>query len=214
MELLDRITVETEKCGRRPCVRGMRIRVTDILGSLAGDPLHEDILRDFPYPEPDDIKAALAYALARPTTRSWRPEAPRRLAASPSPARWISRRDHEAIRVVDVTMHAAGDAAIWEHAEANACVLVTKDEDFVDRWGRFVETRARSFVQDKPVDGWVRMCAVCMFALERFIAATDQRACAFARTSANGGDTGFQVWVIVTIRPTPLHVIRFHHFLS
>ena len=62
MKLLERITVEADKCGGRPCIRGMRIRVTDILGSLADGATHEDILRDFPYLEPDDIKAALAYA--------------------------------------------------------------------------------------------------------------------------------------------------------
>ena len=62
MKLLDRITVEPGKCGGRPCIRGLRIRVTDILGMLAEDVSHEEILRDFPYLEPDDIRAALAYA--------------------------------------------------------------------------------------------------------------------------------------------------------
>jgi uncharacterized protein (DUF433 family) len=62
MNLLDRITVEPDKCGGRPCIRGMRIRVTDILGMLADGASHEQILKDFPYLEPDDIKAALAYA--------------------------------------------------------------------------------------------------------------------------------------------------------
>jgi uncharacterized protein (DUF433 family) len=62
MTLLERITVEPNKCGGRPCIRGMRIRVTDILGMLAEGVPHEEILRDFPYLEPDDIKAALAYA--------------------------------------------------------------------------------------------------------------------------------------------------------
>ena len=62
MNLLARITVEPEKCGGRPCIRGLRIRVTDILGMLAAGVSHEEILRDFPYLEPDDIKAALAYA--------------------------------------------------------------------------------------------------------------------------------------------------------
>jgi predicted nuclease of predicted toxin-antitoxin system len=52
----------------------------------------------------------------------------------PSLARWISSRDHEATHVFDVSMHTAGDAAIWEYAAANGCVLLTKDEDFVDRW--------------------------------------------------------------------------------
>ena len=62
MNLLERITVEPDKCGGRPCIRGLRIRVTDILGMLAAGVSHEEILRDFPYLEDDDIKAALAYA--------------------------------------------------------------------------------------------------------------------------------------------------------
>ena len=52
----------------------------------------------------------------------------------PSLARWISNRDHEATHIFDIAMHTAGDAAIWEYAATNACVLLTKDEDFVDRW--------------------------------------------------------------------------------
>ena len=62
MKLSGRITVEPDKCGGRPCIRGLRIRVTDILGMLAEGVSHEEILRHFPYLEPDDIKAALAYA--------------------------------------------------------------------------------------------------------------------------------------------------------
>lgn len=62
MKLLERITVEPGICGGRPCIRGMRIRVADILGMLAEGVSHEEILTDFPYLEPDDIKAALAYA--------------------------------------------------------------------------------------------------------------------------------------------------------
>ncbi len=62
MKLLERITVEPDKCGGRPCIRGMRIRVTDILGMLAEGAREEEIVKDFPYLEPDDIKAALAYA--------------------------------------------------------------------------------------------------------------------------------------------------------
>lgn len=62
MKILERITVEPDKCGGRPCIRGMRIRVTDILGMLADGVTESDILKDFPYLEPDDIKAALTYA--------------------------------------------------------------------------------------------------------------------------------------------------------
>jgi len=62
MKILERITVEPDKCGGRPCIRGMRIRVADILGMLADGAAESDILRDFPYLEPDDIRAALTYA--------------------------------------------------------------------------------------------------------------------------------------------------------
>lgn len=62
MNLLQRITVEPGKCGGRPCIRGLRIRVADVLGMLAEGVSHEEILGDFPYLESDDIKAALAYA--------------------------------------------------------------------------------------------------------------------------------------------------------
>ena len=62
MSLIERITVEADKCGGRPCIRGLRVRVTDILGMLAEGVPHDEILRDFPYLEPDDIRAALAYA--------------------------------------------------------------------------------------------------------------------------------------------------------
>src|SRR3954467_545016 len=62
MTLLERITVEPNKCGGRPCIRGLRIRVTDILGMLAEGVSHEEILGDFPYLEPDDIKAPLLSA--------------------------------------------------------------------------------------------------------------------------------------------------------
>lgn len=62
VNLLARITVEPEKCGGRPCIRGMRIRVTDVLAMLAEGASHDEILRDFPYLEADDINATLAYA--------------------------------------------------------------------------------------------------------------------------------------------------------
>ncbi len=61
-QLLERITVDPETCGGRPCIRGLRIRVADILAMLAEGVSHEEILGDFPYLEPDDIKAALTYA--------------------------------------------------------------------------------------------------------------------------------------------------------
>jgi uncharacterized protein (DUF433 family) len=64
-ELLNRITSNPRQCGGRPCIRGMRIRVKDVLDMLAGGASVEEILADFPYLEPDDIRASLEYAAAQ-----------------------------------------------------------------------------------------------------------------------------------------------------
>ena len=57
-----RITVDPAVCGGRPCIRGMRIRVSDILGMLATGASQAEILEDYPYLEAEDIAAALDYA--------------------------------------------------------------------------------------------------------------------------------------------------------
>jgi uncharacterized protein (DUF433 family) len=61
-DLLSRITIRPEQCHGRPCIRGMRIRVADILEMLANGIAADEILRDFPDLEADDIRACLAYA--------------------------------------------------------------------------------------------------------------------------------------------------------
>lgn len=61
-QLLDRITIEDDKCGGRPCIRGMRIRVQDVLEMLAAGESHDSILSYHPDLEADDIRACLAYA--------------------------------------------------------------------------------------------------------------------------------------------------------
>ncbi len=61
-ELLKRITIDPEVCGGRPTIRGMRIRVQDIIELLASGASREEILEDYPYLENDDISAALKYA--------------------------------------------------------------------------------------------------------------------------------------------------------
>ncbi len=60
--LLSRITVEPGKMGGRPCIRGMRIRVMDILDMLAAGATRDAILRDYDELEDEDISAALVYA--------------------------------------------------------------------------------------------------------------------------------------------------------
>ena len=62
LERLNRITVEAGKCGGRPCIRGLRIRVTDVLELLGSGASFEEILADYPYLEREDILAALDYA--------------------------------------------------------------------------------------------------------------------------------------------------------
>jgi uncharacterized protein (DUF433 family) len=62
MNALERITVDPEVCGGRPCLRGLRIRVSDVLEMLAQGASREQILEDYPYLEDADITAALEYA--------------------------------------------------------------------------------------------------------------------------------------------------------
>jgi uncharacterized protein (DUF433 family) len=62
MNLHDRITVEPRKCGGRPCIRGYRLRVSDVLDLIASGATNAEILEDYPFLEPDDITAALRYA--------------------------------------------------------------------------------------------------------------------------------------------------------
>jgi len=61
-ELLQRITIEPGKCGGRPCIRGKRMRVVDVLQLLSAGATFEEILSDYPFLEREDILAAIEYA--------------------------------------------------------------------------------------------------------------------------------------------------------
>ena len=65
MNHLDRITVEPDKRGGKPCIRGLRITVYDVLEYLASGMSEEEILADFPDLERADIRASLAFAAER-----------------------------------------------------------------------------------------------------------------------------------------------------
>ncbi len=65
MNHLARITFDPAQCGGRPCIRGMRIRVKDVLDLLAADVPEAEILADYPDLEAADIKACLQYAAAQ-----------------------------------------------------------------------------------------------------------------------------------------------------
>lgn len=62
MDYRERITIDPGMRGGKPCIRGMRITVYDILGYLASGMSHEEILNDFPDLEEEDIRASLAFA--------------------------------------------------------------------------------------------------------------------------------------------------------
>ena len=55
--LAERITVDPEQCGGRPCIRGMRIRVTDVLDLFASGLTQEQVMSELPYLESDDVRA-------------------------------------------------------------------------------------------------------------------------------------------------------------
>jgi uncharacterized protein (DUF433 family) len=63
--IAERITVNPEQCGGRPCVRGTRIRVVDVLDLLAAGLSPQQVLEELPDLEPDDISACLRFASRR-----------------------------------------------------------------------------------------------------------------------------------------------------
>ena len=65
MHELNRVTVDPQVMGGKPCIRGLRVTVGTIVGLVAAGHSHEDILRLYPYLEEDDIPQALAYAAWR-----------------------------------------------------------------------------------------------------------------------------------------------------
>jgi uncharacterized protein (DUF433 family) len=63
--LLERITIDPEQCGGRPCIRGMRIRVSDVLDLLANGLSPTQVIEELPDLELEDVQACLAYASRR-----------------------------------------------------------------------------------------------------------------------------------------------------
>lgn len=61
-QLIDRITVNPEQCGGRPCIRGMRIRVSDVLDLLAAGLNAGQVVEELPDLEMEDVQAVLQYA--------------------------------------------------------------------------------------------------------------------------------------------------------
>jgi len=64
-DLLKRITLNPRQCGGKPCIRGMRIRVIDILDFISNGLSHKEIIEELPDLEEEDIRAAVLYARKR-----------------------------------------------------------------------------------------------------------------------------------------------------
>ena len=65
MTLLDRITINPLQCGGKPCVRGMRIRVSDVIDLMAAGLTAEQVVEELPDLEPNDVAACLRFASLR-----------------------------------------------------------------------------------------------------------------------------------------------------
>jgi len=66
LELLKRVTINPQQCGGRPCIRHIRIRVTDVLDLLAADLTPQQVVEELDDLEPDDVRACLVYASRYP----------------------------------------------------------------------------------------------------------------------------------------------------
>src|SRR5438552_12944871 len=119
MKLLERITIEPGKCGGKPCIRGKRIRVSDILDLLSHGASHEEVLEDYPFLEPEDILAAIAYA-SRMTRHS--SNQVKYLVVNQLPgalARFLTDRGHPSAHALDLKMDESKDVRIWNHITKN-----------------------------------------------------------------------------------------------
>lgn len=65
MSYLNRITFDHEQCGGRPCIRGYRLRVKDVLDLFGAGMTEAEILKDYPFLEPEDIRACFQFAAAQ-----------------------------------------------------------------------------------------------------------------------------------------------------
>lgn len=71
-DLLQRVVVESGRCGERPCIRGTRIDISIILDSLIEGLDAAEIIREYPVLQPDDIKAAMVYAAELARENTWK----------------------------------------------------------------------------------------------------------------------------------------------
>ncbi|ATE63745.1 hypothetical protein COO09_08630 [Rhizorhabdus dicambivorans] len=160
LEGFPRIAVDPAVCGGRPTIAGTRVRVSDVLETLAAGASPEQILADFPYLSIEDVRGALVFAARaadHPIVLALNEVRRRRATAAGS-----RRGGHEADHVMTLGLLAAADRQIAHHVETSGAILMTKDEDFLvlrlpDRFGLLccdvVMRRTRRWWPGLKIDG-------------------------------------------------------------
>ena len=145
VELMDRITVNPDQCGGRPCVRGMRIRVIDVLDLLAAGLSAEQVIEELPDLQRADVTACLRFASRRldhpVLAAEHEPGAVVVVRTdahlSPALAPWLRAAfGVEAVPLRALGLRDAEDPTIFTAARATGAVLMTKDSDFVELLAR------------------------------------------------------------------------------
>ena len=139
-KISERITVNPKQCGGRPCVRGMRIRVTDVLDLYAAGLDSAQIIEEMPDLELEDLQACLQYASRKLNhavlIAAWRFGLTRWL--SPTIAVWIeSNFNVRVFALRDLGLCDAEDEEIFLEAQKADAIVMTKDSDFVSVLDRF-----------------------------------------------------------------------------
>ena len=134
------LTIEPDKRSGKPCIRGTRMTVTDVLEYLAGGMSEQEILEEFPDLTTEDIRACLAFAADRE----------RRLAFLPEFAAWLMKLLFDqnlssnlpqkladifpnSVHIRNLGIRDATDTEIWVYAKQNDFTIVSKDSDFQQR---------------------------------------------------------------------------------
>lgn len=136
--MLARITVNSKICGGRPTIRGMRIRVSDVLDLLSSGLSSEQVVEELPDLEIEDVRACLLYAARRfehpvLTTSACLKMIWLDAQLSPVIAPWLETEFKiKCMAVRDLGLRDAEDLLIFDRAKRANAIVMTKDSDFVE----------------------------------------------------------------------------------
>jgi predicted nuclease of predicted toxin-antitoxin system/uncharacterized protein (DUF433 family) len=128
MDWKNRITIDPEKRGGKPCIRGLRMTVYDVLEYLASGMSEEDILKDFPDLTREDIRACLEAGVDSPVVKLlFDQNLSHRLVQA------LQKEFPDSRHVREVGLQEATDIVVWQYAMKQGIAIVTKDADFHQR---------------------------------------------------------------------------------